>query len=196
MRKLVLHMQMSVDGFVGGDSPHPWQTWDWVSDCPWDADLKTDFNAFFQTVGTILLSRKMAEEGYIDHWKRTAERYPEDPFYDFARKITAVPKVVLSRRLDRSVWERTTVTRGILAKEVDALKNSGDGTMAVFGGHGFASALIAKGLVDEYQFFVNPAALGCGLNIFQQSGFRELRLAGSKAYECGIVANRYVPAIR
>ncbi|WP_411905866.1 dihydrofolate reductase family protein [Rhizobium mayense] len=193
MRKLVLQMQMSVDGFVGGDGQHPWQVWDWVSDCSWDADLKKDFNTFFEAVGTILLSRKMAEEGYINHWAKAAERYPQDPFYAFAKKITDVPKVVLSGKLDYSRWERTTLVHGDLSREAGALKRSGDGNIAVFGGHGFASALIAHGLVDEYQLFINPAALGTGQNIFQQSGFRDLRLAGSKAYACGIVVNRYVP---
>ncbi|WP_113352257.1 dihydrofolate reductase family protein [Rhizobium sp. BK386] len=193
MRKLVLQMQMSVDGFVGGDGQQAWQIWDWVSDCPWDADLKKDFNTFFQAVGTILLSRKMAEEGYINHWAKAAERYPRDPFYAFAKKITDLTKVVLSSKLDHSRWERTTVAHGDLPSEVGALKRAGEGNIAVFGGHGFASALIAHGLVDEYQFFINPAALGSGQNIFQSSGFRDLRLAGSKAYACGIVANRYVP---
>ncbi len=193
MRKLVLQMQMSVDGFVGGDGQQAWQIWDWVSDCPWDADLKKDFNTFFQAVGTILLSRKMAEEGYINHWAKAAERYPRDPFYAFAKKITDLTKVVLSSKLDHSRWERTTVAHGDLPSEVGALKRAGEGNIAVFGGHGFASALIAHGLVDEYQFFINPAALGSGPNIFQSSGFRDLRLAGSKAYACGIVANRYVP---
>lgn len=193
MRKLVLQMQMSVDGFVGGDGQHPWQVWDWVSDCSWDADLKKDFNTFFEAVGTILLSRKMAEEGYINHWAKAAERYPQDPFYAFAKKISDIPKVVLSSKLHHSRWEKTTVAHGGLPNEVGALKRSGEGNIAVFGGHGLASALIAHGLVDEYQFFINPAALGAGQNIFQLSGFRDLRLAGSKAYACGIIINRYVP---
>ncbi|WP_245425876.1 dihydrofolate reductase family protein [Rhizobium sp. J15] len=66
--------------------------------------------------------------------------------------------------------------------------------IAVFDGAGFGSALIATGLVDEFQFYVNPAALGGGTRIFDQAGFRKLRLLGSKAYECGIVVNRYAPA--
>jgi hypothetical protein len=54
---------------------------------------------------------------------------------------------------------------------------------------------IAAGLVDELQFYINPAALGGGTRIFDQAGFRKLCLLGSKAYDCGIVVNRYAPAL-
>lgn len=195
MRKLILQMQMSVDGFVEGDGQHRWQIWDWVSDCPWDEDLKQEFNGFFQTVGTILLSRKMAEEGYIDHWANAAKHFPEDGFYAFAKRITEIPKVVLSSKLETSRWERTTVVSGDLQREVNALKQASGGNIAVFGGVSFASALIPANLVDEVQFFINPAALGSGQGIFAAAGFHKLRLVGSRAYDCGIVVNRYALAV-
>ncbi|QDJ52661.1 dihydrofolate reductase family protein [Bordetella hinzii] len=196
MSKLVLQMQMSADGFVGGEGQAAWQLWDWVGECPWDAALKRDFNLFFQGVGTILLSRKMAEEGYIDHWAKAAGRFPQDRFYAFARRITEIPKVVLSRELKDCRWARTRVVGGDLAREVGALKQGGAGDIAVFGGTGFASALVAADLVDEYQFFINPVALSSGQRLFAQSGFRRLRLLGSVAYGCGIVVNRYGRASR
>lgn len=194
MRKLILQMQMSVDGFVGADVDADWQMWNWGNDNRWDEALKADFNAHFQSIDTIVLSRKMVEEGYLSHWGDAANRYPQDPFYAFARRVIDVPKVVPSDRLKESRWERTVVTSGDLPREVGALKAEDGNNIAVFGGAGFASALIAAGLVDEFQLYVNPAALGGGTRIFDQAGFRKLRLLGSKAYECGIVVNRYAPA--
>ncbi|WP_404927688.1 dihydrofolate reductase family protein [Mesorhizobium sp. ORM16] len=64
----------------------------------------------------------------------------------------------------------------------------------MFGGAGFASALIAARLVDEFQLFINPAVLGAGRRIFDQGGFGRLRLLGSKSYACGMVVSRYAPA--
>lgn len=194
MKKLILQMQMSVDGFVGADGDHDWQVWGWGDDNRWDEELKRDFNAHFQSVDIILLSRKMAEEGYLSHWGNAAKRYPRDPFYAFAQRIIDVQKVVLSDRLEKSRWERTVVRSGDLPREVGALKAEEGNDIAVFGGAGFASVLIAAGLVDEFQFYINPAALGSGTRIFDQAGFCKLRLVGSKAYECGIVVNRYAPA--
>jgi len=194
MRKLILQMQMSVDGFVGADGDHDWQVWNWGDDNRWDEELKRDFNAHFQSIDTILLSRKMAEEGYLSHWGNAAKRYPQDPFYAFAQRIIDVQKVVPSERLEESRWDRTIVASGDLPREVDTLKAAQGGNIGVFGGAGFASALIAAGLVDELQFYINPAAVGGGTRIFGQAGFRKLRLLGSKAYRCGIVVNRYASA--
>lgn len=195
MKKLILQMQMSVDGFVGADADHPWQLWGWGDGNGWDAELKQDFNTVFAGIDTILLSRKMAEEGYLTHWGNAARKYPAEPFYAFARRIVEARKVVLSDKLEASRWERTVVASGDLAREVKALKAGEGGDMAVFGGAGFASALIAAGLVDEFQLFVNPAVLGGGRRIFDQGGFRKLRLVGSKAYASGMVVSRYAPAV-
>ncbi|TPM34425.1 dihydrofolate reductase family protein [Mesorhizobium sp. B2-3-5] len=194
MKKLILQMQISVDGFVGANEDHAWQLWEWGDDNGWDAELKRDFNAVFAGIDTILLSRKMAEEGYLTHWGHAARKYPADPFYAFARRIVEAHKVVPSDRLKSSRWERTTVVSGDLPREVEALKAGEGGDIAVFGGAGFASSLIAAGLVDEFQLFVNPAVLGAGRRIFDQGGFGKLRLLASKAYACGMVVSRYAPA--
>ena len=194
MKKLILQMQMSVDGFVGANGDHPWQLWEWGDDSAWDEELKQDFNAAFATIDTILLSRKMAEEGYLNHWGNAARKYPQDRFYAFAQRIVEAQKVVPSDKLETSRWERTQVVSGDLPREVNLLKQGAGGNIAVFGGAGFASALIAAGLVDEFQLFVNPAVLGAGRRIFDQGGFGKLRLLGSKAYACGMVVNRYAPA--
>jgi dihydrofolate reductase len=193
MKKLILQMQMSVDGFVGANGDHRWQLWEWGDDSAWDDELKRDFNTIFAGIDTILLSRKMAEEGYLTHWGNAARKYPRDPFYAFAQRVVDARKVVLSDRLKASRWERTTVASGDLPREVNALK-AGEGEIAVFGGAGFASSLIAAGLVDEFQLFINPAVLGAGRRIFDQGGFQNLLLLGSKAYACGMVVNRYAPA--
>ena len=198
MRKLILQMQMSVDGFVGANEDHPWQLWEWGDESAWDDELKQDFNTVFAGIDTILLSRKMAQEGYLTHWGNAAKKFPRDPFYAFAQRVVDARKVVLSDRLKQSAWEpaweRTKVASGDLPREVNALKAGEGGDMAVFGGAGFASALIAAGLVDEFQLFVNPAVLGAGRRIFDQGGFLTLRLLGSKVHACGMVVNRYAPA--
>ncbi|QPC92022.1 dihydrofolate reductase family protein [Mesorhizobium sp. INR15] len=194
MKKLILQMQMSVDGFVGADADHPWQLWEWGDKSEWDDELKRDFNAIFEKIDTILLSRKMVQEGYLTHWGNAARNYPRDGFHAFAQRVVDACKVVLSDKLKGSQWERTTVASGDLPREVNALKSGEGGDMAVFGGAGFASALIAAGLIDEFQLFINPAVLGGGRRIFDQSGFAKLRLLGSKAYACGMVVSRYAPA--
>jgi dihydrofolate reductase len=195
MNKLILQMQMSVDGCMSSDTDIPWQVWDFSDRWTWDERLQRQFNAGFDTIGCILLSRKMAEEGYLDHWRRIASDHADDPRYAFARKIGQVRKVVLTDKLRASRWEGTELARGGLAEEVNALKREGGGDVICFGGVGFASALVAAGLVDEYQLFVNPAAVGAGRSIFAaQPDGMQLRLLQSTGYDCGVVVNRYAPA--
>lgn len=192
MRKLILQMQTSVDGRVASDNDEPWQVWGWSDEWSWDESLKRDFNATFATVGCILLSRPMVEQGYLDHWARMAKVLQSDPHGGFARRIGEVEKVVLSDKVTASRWKRTTVAHGPLAESVGALKRVGTGDIICFGGTGFASSLVAAGVVDEYQFYVNPTAVGSGESIFRTT--TALRLLGSKSYDCGIVVSRYTDA--
>ena len=133
MKKLILQMQMSADGFVGADGDQRWQLWEWGDDSDWDEELKQDFNAIFETIDTILLSRKMAEEGYLTHWGNVARKYPKDPLFAFARRIVEAEKVVASDKLAASRWERTRVVGGDLPREVlqkpedSSLRGRGDG---------------------------------------------------------------------
>jgi dihydrofolate reductase len=196
MNKLILQMQMSVDGCMSSDTDAPWQVWDFNDPWTWDERLQQHFNTIFDTVGCILLSRKMAEEGYLEHWGRIAGKHADDPRYAFARKIGQVRKVVLTDKLRASRWEHTELARGGLVEEVNTLKRQGGGDIVCFGGVGFASALVAAGLVDEYQLFVNPGSVGRGRSIFAaQPDGMQLRLLQSTAYDCGIVVNRYAPEL-
>lgn len=189
MRRLVLQMQTTVDGRVASHEGGSWQVWGWGDTWTWDEALKRDFNAAFASVGCILLSRPMVEQGYLDHWMRMARVLRGDAHGSFARRIGEVEKVVLSDRLTASRWKRTAVARGPLAQTVDTLKRSGTGDIICFGGTGLARSLVAAAVVDEYQFYVNPTAVGSGESIFCTT--TPLRLLGSTSYDCGIVVNRY-----
>ena len=166
MRKLILQMQMSVDGCMSADTNIHWQIWDWSDPWTWDDGLKGRFNAIFNTVGCILLSRKMAEQGYLDHWERVARDHASEPDYAFARKVVQSRTVVLTDKLPSSRWARTVLALGGMAEEVNALERRIEGDIIVFGGVGFASAIVEAGLVDEFQLFVNPAAVGTVRSIF------------------------------
>jgi len=196
MRKLILQMQMSVDGYVGATRPEgAWQVWDWSDNWTWDDDLKQDFNAVFAGADCLLLSRKMLQEGFLEHWGTIAKRFAGVPQYAFARKIVDIEKVAPTRTLVTSSWHRTTLMHGELLEQVQALKRERGKDILCVGGAGLASALIAAGLVDEFQLFVNPSTLGEGRSIFggRQTGLR-LELTRSRAYACGIVVNRYTQA--
>jgi dihydrofolate reductase len=79
-----------------------------------------------------------------------------------------------------------------LTDEVAALKREPGNNLIAFGGAGFASTLIERDLVDEYQLIISPVILGSGLPIF--AGLREplnLTLRTSDSYGEGIVVQTY-----
>ena len=195
MGDLILHMQMSVDGYVEAADPfRNWQVWGWGMDWPWDSQLRERFNQSFERAGAILLSRKMAEEGYLEHWAEIGEATKDDPDFRFARRIGELDKVVISSMLTTSRWPRTRVISGDFSGALESLK-SDPTTYLTFGGTGFASALVAEDAIDEFELFVNPAALGAGKSIFLSRGM-ELHLLDSTGYSSGIVVNRYRPLHR
>lgn len=192
MRPLIVQMQISVDGRVASSGP-PWTLWNfgWNGAWNWDDELKRRFNAGFERCDAIVLSRPMAEEGYIDHWTRAGQQRGE-PEFDFARRIAALEKIVVSQRIERAPWPRTRIARGELVSAVTAIKAEPGRGLLCFGGTGFVAALTTAGLVDEFELYLNPAAAGGGDSIFPGNGLA-LELLDSQAYACGMVVNRYRP---
>ena len=190
MRKLKLQVQMSVDGFVGGPNGElDWMTWNM------DDKLQEYINSLTDTSDTILLGRKMAD-GFIRHWTSMLSR-PKDESYSFAKKMVDTPKVVFTKTLDESNpmvmgWYNTSLAKGNIEDEVNALKKVDGNDIIVYGGANFVSNLIAADLIDELHLFVNPAAIANGLKIFTQR--TKLILQDSTLYECGINVSLYKPA--
>jgi dihydrofolate reductase len=193
--RLVLQMQLTLDGYVNAHDPDTqWQVWDWGPVWPWDQPLKDDFNATFAAAGGILLSRKIAAEGYLDHWGGQAAAHPDDADYAFARKVVELPKFVVTNGLRESCWDRTSVVNGPFAEAVVRAKDATEGSLLVFGGTSFAAALLEAGLVDELQLYVNPTAVGSGDSIFSAAATPlRFETLDSRAYECGIVVTRLAP---
>ncbi|TPE42797.1 dihydrofolate reductase family protein [Pontibacter mangrovi] len=158
MRKLKLQMQMTINGYVGGQNgENDWMTWN-----P-DDEFLVFLNSLVISSDTLLLGRKLATSGFIEHWENTAKNNPEHPF---AREITDIQKVVFTKTLDKSIWNNTTLAKGNLIEEVANLKQQEGKDILVFGGAGFVSSLIKEGLIDEYHLIVNPTAMGSGITIF------------------------------
>ena len=192
MKRLILQMQMSVDGFVSGADPGlDWTLWDWGPHCPWDEALKRRFNETLAQVDTILLSGPMAND-YISHWTQMAKQRAGDPDYAFTERVVAAQKRVISQSLHAIHQPRTSIGRGSLHDEVTGLKQQPGGDIVCFGGVSFGAGLLEANVVDELQFYVNPYAVRSGRSIFRQP--RPLQCIDATAYPCGIVVQRYRPA--
>src|ERR671922_272830 len=110
----------------------------------------------------------------------------------FARSIDAAKKYVVSSTLDRVDWNAELV-RGDLGKAVQQLKReSGKGLFV--GGVKLPLALAELGLIDEYEFVVQPRLAGHGPTLFAGlSKYVDLKLVSRLEFASGAVAMRYEP---
>jgi dihydrofolate reductase len=105
----------------------------------------------------------------------------------FARTIDAAKKYVVSSTLDRVDWNAELV-RGDLGKAVQQLKReSGKGLFV--GGVKLPLALAELGLIDEYEFVVQPRLAGHGPTLFAGLSKRiDLKLVSRLEFGSGAVA--------
>ena len=194
MGKLIIEVQVSIDGYMAAkNGKTDWMLWNWSNEWNWDEKLRKYHNDLTESVDFILLSRKMAEEGFIHHWANMAGNHKNSQS-GFAKKISDTKKVVFTKTLKKSVWENTVLAKGDLTKEVNSLKDKTSNNIIAYGGATFATSLLKAGVVDELHLLINPSTLGRGLSLF--SSFKiplNFSLISSNPYSCGIVVSRYRP---
>ncbi len=108
----------------------------------------------------------------------------------FARTIDRARKYVVSSTLDRVDWNAELV-RGDLADAVRELKR-GPGKGLLVGGLTLAMALTELGLIDEYEFVVQPRLVGHGPTLFAGlPQYVDLKLVDRLELGSGAVVLRY-----
>ena len=118
---------------------------------------------------------------------------------DFGQRMNSIHKYVVSSTLADSdaSWGPTTVLRGDVAAEVQALKNRPGGNLLVEGSAQLVHALAQHNLVDEYRLMVFPVILGQGKRVFPDAmpGPAKLTIADSRTVGSGVVLLRLHPQV-
>ena len=183
MRKIIVMMSVSLDGFIEG--PNRELDWHMVDD-----ELHSHFNEQLSGMGAFLNGR-VTHELMAAFWP-TADTNPSStgPVVEFARIWRDMPKIVFSRTLERADWN-TTVVRELVPEEMQELKSQPGGDLAL-GGADLAAAFMRADLIDEYRLYVHPIVLGRGKRLFQPSAHRiNLELAETRTFGNGVVLLRY-----
>ena len=204
MRKLILKMSMTVDGFVGG--PNGEIDWVFRTSSP---EGRVWTVAAISGAGAHLMGSKSFRD-MASYWPTSAEA--------FAEPMNSVPKVVFTRKglgdtattgalkdaraqgtghvapsaeTLRS-WTHPRVMTGDLAAAIATLKAEPGRELLAHGGASLAQSLVALDLVDEYRLAVHPVVLGRGLPLFAagQPPF-DLTLVESQSFPKGVVTHVY-----
>jgi dihydrofolate reductase len=195
MRKLVLKMSMSLDGFVAG--AHAESDWMFRAASPDSAAWVLDT---VSGAGVHAFGRRTFES-IAGFWANATT--------PVAGAMNTVPKVVFTRQrafdpatVDTggadspaaATWTGARVANGDLVAEVDRLRAEDGADVLAQGGTDFCRSLVAAGLVDEYRLVVLPVVLGAGDGIF--SGLQDeldLTLISSTVFDGGAKADVYRP---
>jgi dihydrofolate reductase len=111
----------------------------------------------------------------------------------FAATIDAAKKYVVSSTLESVDWNAELVRADDLEDTVRRLKQE-PGEGLYLGGVTLPLALAELGLIDEYEFMVQPRLAGHGPTLVAGlSTSVDLELVGRRDFDSGAVALRYVP---
>jgi dihydrofolate reductase len=187
MQKLTVFNHVSLDGyFVDAGGSMSWAHAG-MQDPEWNAFVAQNATGD----GTLVFGR-VTYDLMTSYWP-TSMAKQHDPV--IAERMNNLPKIVFSRTMDKASWNNTKLVKGDLATEVRKLKIESGGGMVILGSGSIVSQLAQAGLIDAYQFVVNPIILGKGRTMFD--GVKEnvnLKLTRTRAFGNGNVFACYEPA--
>jgi dihydrofolate reductase len=135
---------------------------------------------------TAMLFGRRTYESYAGAWPERDDEY--------ANKLNAMPKYVVSSTLTDPAWNNTTVLQGDVVSSVGSLKERVDGDILIQGSVQLADALLEHGLVDEWRLMVFPIVVGAGKRFFGDPGKAiDLRLTDSRVVGDGVTILVYEP---
>ena len=182
-RRLILHMSVSLDGFVAGRDG----TVDWLGTGKQHGATRHHANLeMIGQAGLIVIGRG-AYRDMAEAWSSS-----DSPM---AQLINRLPKVIFSESLEHVDWENARLNEAPLEVEIPRLKSEPGGDIVVFGGGHIGHSLIRHRLADELRLTVHPVALGDGISLMH--GLPEpqrFELVSGTVYTDGTIGQTLRPA--
>ncbi len=161
MRKIILNLAVSLDGFIEG----PNGEFDW---CFTDQDY--GMSAFLKSIDTIFFGRR----SYEVLLSMDSNPYPDKAKVVFSENREYIAKNAISLRIDPI--------------KINELKEFRENDIWLFGGAELFNKLLDMDLVDELQLAVHPLILGSGKPLFtSRDKIIRFNQVESKSYSSGIV---------
>jgi dihydrofolate reductase len=165
MGKLIATTQATIDGVID-------PVGEWVQA---DGD-HGDYSFERQARSSGLVLGRKTYEGLAGYWPSASGRW--------ADMVNPMAKYVGSNTLS-----------GDLEDSIPKLKDEVDGDLFMHGSGEFAYALAEKGLIDEYEVYLNPLVWGKGnVHVLGDRGTVRMELDDVKRFDSGVVLLTYLPA--
>lgn len=203
VRKIIVSEFVTLDGVMeapGGEAGHPHSGW--IRDFMGPEQLRYKLDEVLEAES--LLIGRVTYESFAAAWpersdrehradqdvERVAENRSE--IGEFADKMNAMPKHVVSTTLRDPKWNNSRVINGDVAGEVTRFKKQEGGPILVVGSRTLVHTLMEHDLVDEYRIMIFPVLLGSGRRLFPETQHKTvLRLADTRTFSSGVVVHSY-----
>jgi|SRR6185437_2617626 len=183
MGKLNAFIFMTLDGYFEGPAK---------GDISWHRHglEESDFAIDMLQSGNTLLFGRITYGHMASYWP-TPDAIKNAPA--LANGMNEAEKIVFSQTMKKAEWNNTRLIKDNIADEIKKLKQSGK-NMTILGSGSILTQLADHGLIDEYQFMVDPVAIGEGNSIFKGVKRRlNLELSATRTFKSGVVLLSYYP---
>lgn len=188
MSKIVVSEFITLDGVMeapGGEPGHPHSGW--VFDFIGEEQLQYKLEETLEAES--LLIGRVTYESFAGAWPERSGQ--------FADKMNAMPKHVVSTTLKNPEWHNSTVIGDDVVENITRLKQADGGPILVAGSRTLVHTLIEHDLVDEYRLMIFPVILGSGRRLFPETRTKTtLQLVDSRSFSSGVVVHTYHPGSR
>jgi dihydrofolate reductase len=185
MRKLILFMHVSLDGYVTG--PTGQMDFVRVDDEMFEyAGMQTD-------EADIALYGRVTYQMMDAYWPNAGTEIGASKHdIQHSKWYNNVQKIVASRTMTDTSKPATRFINDNIEQEISELKSSPGKNIVMFGSPGLAKTMMEANLIDEYWLFVNPVIRGDGNALFK-SGISQinLELKKTQAFGSGVVLLQY-----
>jgi dihydrofolate reductase len=186
MRKLILIVHTSLDGFVAGPNgeldgfDNKAENLEFVVSLTETAD-----SALFGRISFQLLESYWPTAR--DHPGATKGEVLYSNWYNQAHKI------VFSKTLSQDNLQHTTILREIHSEEINKIKNQRGENILIFGSPSVAQQMMPIDLIDEFWIFINPIVFGTGIPLFNEMADKiKLKLLNTHTFSNGEIALHYI----
>lgn len=116
-----------------------------------------------------------------------------DSFPKVAERMNSSEKIVLSNSITKANWQNTKILTGNTIDQIRHLKSTSGKNITILGSGTVIAQLTDAGLIDEYEFLIDPLAIGEGTPLFENIKNKlELALTEVKPFQkSGIILLRY-----
>jgi dihydrofolate reductase len=183
MRRLFLHINVSLDGYIC----------DSAGDIDWhfaDEEFQHYLDQLLESIDGMVFGR-VAYEQLAAYWPTARNEVSTTQ----VRKMHELPKYVLSRTLRNTGWNNSHLLGEDPATAIAQLKQGDGRDLALFAGAHAATTAVGLGILDEVRLVVNPVLLGGGVRLFDGTYPRAaLHLTNTRQFASGALLLTYTDA--